>query len=177
VETKLGVASPSTNENVHNKSRRKKRSPHRLDAGAAMYRQPSDPLILDFLVPAAGPDTGISEGPKLVGLAKFGTQYPLNFDVFPLRSGIFFHESTFIGSGRLSESNRENWRNTPRNHPLYTSLMLAGKTFSWAQWNEDVSSELGLSFDWLVDQLVSQHLCRPCHHCPRSMQLMSSALF
>jgi hypothetical protein len=157
VEPKVGMTSASTNVNVHNKSRRKKRSPRRVDAGAAMYRQPSDPLILDFLVPASGPDTGVSEGRKLVGLAKFGTHYPLNFDIFPLRSGIFFHESTFIGSGRLSESIRRTGETHPRIIHSHTSLMLAGKTFSWGQWNEDVSSELGLSFDWLVDQLISQH--------------------
>jgi hypothetical protein len=153
----LGVAvtSESSIDHIRDKSRRKKRPPQRLDAGAAMYRQPSDPLILDFLMPPFPPDTAI-EGRKLLGLAKFGTHYSLNFNIFPLRPGVCFHESTFIGSGRLSEA----IQNTRDIHSgvthLQTHLMLAGKTFSWGQWNEDVSSEMGVTFDWLVEQLVGQ---------------------
>jgi hypothetical protein len=141
---------------MHTRSRRKNRLPRRLDAGAAIYRQPSDPLILDFLVPASGPGTGATAGYKLLGLAKFGTYYPLNFDIVPLRPGIFFHKSTFIGSGHLSESIRRSGDTHPGRILQQTSLMLAGKTFCWGKWNEDVSSEMGLTFDWLVDQLISE---------------------
>ena len=141
---------------MHNRSRRKNQLPQRLDAGAAIYRQPSDPLILDFLAPASGPDTGATEGCKLLGLAKFGTYYPLNFDVFPLYPGVFFHKSTFIGSGRLSDAIGRSGETHPGRILPQTSVMLAGKTFCWGKWNEDVSSEMGLTFDWLVDQLMSE---------------------
>jgi len=134
-------------------SRRKKKTPKRLDAGAAKYRQPSNPLILDFLVSAEAPN---SEGRKLLGLGKYGTNYPVHFDVFPLQPGIFFHESTFIGSGRFSEiiggaSSIKSGDARPR-----TSLKLAGKIFCWGCWNEDVSSDIGICFDWLQDQLLVQ---------------------
>ena len=155
-----GITSQRPNDHVHNKSRRKKRSPQRLDAGAAVYRQPNNPLILDTLVSACPPGVAPVEAPvegrKLLGLAKFGAHYPLHFDIFPLQPGVFFHENTFIGSGRLSEAiqgTRELHLGIIRPH---TSLMLAGKTFSWGQWTEDVSSEVGVSFDWLVDKLVGQ---------------------
>jgi hypothetical protein len=141
---------------VHNKFRRKKRLPQRLDAGAAIYRQPSNPLILDSLVSTCPPDVTPVEGRKLLGLAKFGTHYPLNFDIFPLPPGVFFHENSFIGSGRLSEALQCSREIRPGVIRPRTSLILAGKTFSWGQWNEDVSSEMGVSFDWLVDQLTGQ---------------------
>ena len=150
------VTAEGSVSSTHNRSRRKNRLPQRLDAGAAIYRQPSDPLILDFLVPRSGPDTEATEGYKLLGLAKFGTYYPLNFDIFPLRPGVFFHESTFIGSGRLSEAIRRSGDPHLGCILPQTSLMLAGKTFCWGKWNEDVSSEMGLTFDWLVEQLISE---------------------
>ena len=150
------VTAEGSVSSTHNRSRRKNRLPQRLDAGAAIYRQPSDPLILDFLVPRSGPDTEATEGYKLLGLAKFGTYYPLNFDIFPMRPGVFFHESTFIGSGRLSEAIRRSGDPHLGCILPHTSLMLAGKTFCWGKWNEDVSSEMGLTFDWLVEQLISE---------------------
>ncbi|KAE9375752.1 hypothetical protein N431DRAFT_370578 [Stipitochalara longipes BDJ] len=153
---KMDVASKSSGDYIPHKSRRKKMLPQRLDANAAIYQQPSDPLILEFLVPEVGSDIGVVDDRKLLGLAKFGTHYPINFDVIPLRTGIFFHEDTFIGSGRLAEAigrTGDTHRGTVRPQ---TSFVLAGKAFSWGQWNEEVSSEIGLSFDWLADQLISE---------------------
>jgi Mus7/MMS22 family len=152
----LGVISQNSRIIESNRQRRKKRPPQRLDAGAAVYRQPSDPLILESLTPATELDIGVVEGCKLLGLAKFGTPYPLHFDVFPLQPGVFFHENTFIGSGRLSKALRRTGNIHRRSVRSQTSFMLIGKTFSWCQWNEDVSSEIGLCFDWLVDQLTCQ---------------------
>jgi hypothetical protein len=152
----VGVTSQRSSDIERNRSRRKKRLPQRLDAGAAVYRQPSDPLILEFLVPVTERENTIIEGRKLLGLAKFGTPYPLHFDVFPLPAGVFFHENTFIGSGRLSKALGRTGDIYPQSIRSQISFVVAGKSFTWCQWNEDVSSEIGLCFDWLMDQLASQ---------------------
>ncbi|TVY75642.1 Protein mms22 [Lachnellula suecica] len=133
--------------------RRRKPQPSRMDIGAARYRQPSEPLILDFLSPTPAEDTP-SEGNKIMGLGKFGTKYSLHFDIFPLQSGIYFHDSTFIGGGGLSKAMKSPVIQTGlvRQH---TSLRLGSKDFRWGPWNQTVSSEIGLCFDWILDQLFS----------------------
>jgi hypothetical protein len=152
--SKVRSKNPFTNL-IQISQRRKKRSPQRIDAGAAMYRQPSDPLILEYLAPAQLPNLD-SEGSKLLGLAKFGTNYPCNFDILPLQPGVFFHESTLIGSGRLAEVLKGIISPNQRpDHPP-ASLQLADKTFCWESWDENASSEVGLCFDWILDQLIAQ---------------------
>jgi hypothetical protein len=138
---------------IKNISRCRKRPPQRIDASAALYRQPSEPLILEFLQPAKVQNVA---NRKLLGLGKLGTSYPCHFDIFPLQSGIFFHESTFIGSGRLSEAlKRPGAAPTDTIRP-HISFWLAEKEFRWGPWDENVSSEVGVCFDWLLDQLIVQ---------------------
>jgi hypothetical protein len=151
--SKVGSKNPPA-KLIQKALRQKKRSPRRIDAGAAMYRQPSDPLILEYLAPAHLPVVD-SESSKLLGLAKFGTNYPRNFDILPLQPGVFFHESTLIGSGRLAEVLESIVSNQGPVHPP-ASLQLADKTFCWKSWDENASSEVGLCFDWILDQLIAQ---------------------
>jgi len=136
-----------------NHLRRKKRQPERVDVGAARYRQPSEPLILNFLCPDPLQDVP-SEDSKLQGLGKFGTKYSLHFDMFPLQSGIYFHDSTFIGSGRLSKAINGAAIQIGLVRQ-YTSLRLGDKDFQWGPWNPTVSSEIGVCFDWVLDQSLS----------------------
>ncbi|KAK0117155.1 hypothetical protein ONS96_012989 [Cadophora gregata f. sp. sojae] len=138
-------------------TRRKQSVPRRVDAGAANYRQPSNPLILDYFAPT---EANANENSKLLGLGKFGTNYPVHFDISPLQSGIFFHEHTIIGSGRLADllSNSSSQSLPP---PTPTSLRFAEKVFKWRTWDENVSSEIGVCFDWLLDQLQSQRSLTP----------------
>ncbi|KAB8294899.1 hypothetical protein EYC80_006858 [Monilinia laxa] len=132
--------------------RPRKRLPKRVDAGAAIYRQPSEPLISDFLTPSlckVGTDQG-----RLLGLGKFGTRYPHHFDIFPLQSGIYFHETTFVGSGRLAYMlNAPSIVAFDDDRPP-TSLRLGDKVFVWATWNEVVSEQIGVCVDWLTEQLT-----------------------
>jgi hypothetical protein len=131
---------------------RQKPLPRRVDVGAAVYRQPSEPLILNYLTPLVSKEGG-SES-KLRGLAKFREKYPQNFDILPLPPGVFFHAETFIGSGQLFQFTSQLPINYHANAtPVIVSLDRA-KIFSWDVWNENVSSEIGLCFDWLVDQLA-----------------------
>lgn len=133
-------------------ARRKQRAPQRVDAGAANYRQPSDPLILDYFASTDLPNG--DENSKLLGLGKFGTNYPVHFDIFLLQPGIFFHGSTIIGSGRLADLLGDPSSQSPSPLPLGV-LRFADKVFSWKTWDENVSSEVGVCFDWLIDQLQS----------------------
>ena len=129
----------------------RKRLPRRLDVGAALYRQPSEPLILEAL---ASPRQEVSGGSnKLQGLGKFGTHYSIKFDIFPMQPGIFFHESSFIGSGFLSAVLKNQGIATSDIDRPRTSFQIAKKEFSWGSWDENVSSEIGLCFDWLAEQL------------------------
>ncbi|KAL5324009.1 hypothetical protein ACEPPN_008552 [Leptodophora sp. 'Broadleaf-Isolate-01'] len=136
---------------------RKKRVPRRVDAGAANYRQPSDPLILDYFAPDV---PNADENSKLLGLGKFGTNYPYHFDTFPLQPGIFFHESTIIGSGRLSDLLTGSNSQRPPSSAI-SGLKFADKVFNWQTWNENVSSEIGVCLDWLLDQLHAQQSSTP----------------
>ncbi|KAL2073557.1 hypothetical protein VTL71DRAFT_10883 [Oculimacula yallundae] len=137
---------------------RKKRIPQRVDAGAANYRQPSDPLILDYFAPTNAPIA--DENSKLLGLGKFGTKYPYHFDIFPLQPGIFFHRSTLIGSGRLAEVlGGTDLQRLPRSS--LSVFKFADKIFNWRTWDENVSSEIGVCFDWLLDQVHAQQTSTP----------------
>jgi hypothetical protein len=131
----------------------RKRLPQRVDAGAARYRQPSEPLVLDFLH-LANIQNVTGQDNKLMGLGKYGTRYPIHFDIMPLQPGTFFHESTFIGSGCLSEVIKVPGAISFGASRGYRSFRLGDKDFRWGQWNEDVSSEVGLFFDCLVELLI-----------------------
>lgn len=135
-------------------TRRKKRTPQRLDANAARYRQPSDPLIIDYLITTQAPDTATGDI-KMTGLGKLGTRYTYHFDIFPLQPGIFFHENTLIGQGRLSEIVNDSLPLNNGFHRPHTVLRLGERTFTWGAWDGAVSSEVGICFDWIAEQLLS----------------------
>lgn len=144
----------SAAQKVGNQHRHRKRMPKRVDAGAAIYRQPSEPLILDFSTPSLG-EVGIDHG-KLFGLGKFGTRYPHHFDILPLQTGIYFHETTFIGSGRLANTlSHSEPVSIDHNRPA-TSLELGDRVFVWEAWNEIVSEQMGVCIDWLTEQLTDK---------------------
>ncbi|EKD12784.1 uncharacterized protein L3040_006936 [Drepanopeziza brunnea f. sp. 'multigermtubi'] len=140
-------------------SRRRKQSPHRIDAGAANYRQPTDPLILDFFTPIDEPN---DDNSKLLGLGKFGTSYPYHFDILPLQPGIFFHASTLIGGHRLADAlhDKSPTALAPSRSSI-PSLKFADKILTWTTWDEQVSSEVGVCFDWLLDRFQAQQTSSP----------------
>lgn len=155
-----GVKIAAAGSILDKQSRMRKRRPQRVDAGAAIYRQPSEPLVLELLLPTR-PDH--FNETKLAGLGKFGTHYPIHFDVFPLQPGIFFHESTFIGSGCLFNIIKNNDLNLLDVSRPVTNLLVGEKHFHWGLWSENVSSEIGLSFDWLLDQFSLRNALDSAH--------------
>ncbi|PQE04833.1 Methyl methanesulfonate-sensitivity 22 protein [Rutstroemia sp. NJR-2017a BBW] len=129
--------------------RRRKRSPRRVDAGAAVYRQPSEPPIMSFF---AKDNSSVTDQGKLFNLGKFGTRYPRHFDILPLLPGVHFHETTFIASGHLADAVTD-----PEllhiDCPRSISLNIGDEEFTWRNWDERVSEQMGIFIDWVSDQL------------------------
>ncbi|CCD44548.1 hypothetical protein BofuT4_P054490.1 [Botrytis cinerea T4] len=146
------VTSTSLTKKVVKQPRSRKRLPQRLDAGAAIYRQPSEPLISSFSASALS-EVGTDQG-KLLGLGKFGTRYPHHFDIFPLQAGIYFHGTTFLGSGCLANNlNNTDLVLSDDNRPA-TSIEVGGNVFKWGTWNSIVSEQMGVCIDWLTEQFT-----------------------
>lgn len=151
----------SLSQEVVKQPRRRKRLPKRIDAGAVVYRQPSEPLISEFLTHSLG-EIDTDQG-KLLGLGKFGTRYPHHFDILPLQAGIYFHETTFLGSGRLANTLSSSEFVLFDDKRPATSIGLGDKVFVWGTWNESVSEQIGVCVDWLTEHLTdtSQLVDRP----------------
>ncbi|CAJ2510738.1 Uu.00g063630.m01.CDS01 [Anthostomella pinea] len=136
---------------------RKQAQPRPLDVTAPQYAHANDPLPRAFS-PLAEIVNVTEGGGKLLGLGPFGTHYTQHFEVFPLDPGVFFHESTFLGSGRLLKTLDEksiDASNHPRARQTFT---LDEKTLLWGQWDAQTSSEFGIIFDWIADNLYADSL-------------------
>ena len=134
--------------------RRKLIRPQQLDTGAAFYRQPSEHLQLEF---SPRDSTVVQEDGqnKLQGLV-YRPTYPVTFNVVPLHSGVFFHHSTFLGSGKLANHLKD--AEIRHGHAAPLSLFLEETQLSWSTWTETVSSELGTCFDWVTDKMCGDHM-------------------
>lgn len=132
----------------------KKRPPKRLDPAAIGDNpEPEPPAILpseerppsvvevDDLQPSAGREHS--------GLSSFQRSYTVDFDVAPC-TGSFFHESTFLGSGEFSRSLSVLSRDLDQDAGLFR-LDIGEQSFRWGAWNDNVSSNLGLAFEKLVE--------------------------
>ncbi|CAD6505035.1 BgTH12-00534 [Blumeria graminis f. sp. triticale] len=129
--------------------RRQKRQPKRLDTSAAKYRQLTSTLIPRFF--EREKIAGVSDN-KLSGLAKLSTEYPLHFNISPLRQGTHFQNNTFIGSGRLRMTIQPSLKENFSGGTI--TLRLTERNFSWNTWNETSASEVGICFDILSDWLT-----------------------
>ncbi|KAI0007953.1 Mus7/MMS22 family-domain-containing protein [Xylariaceae sp. FL0662B] len=132
---------------------RKQFRPQHVNVTAPQYAHANDPVprepspAYSIAIPSnISEDTG-----KLLGLGPFGTHYTQHFEVFPLEPGVFFHESTFVGSGRLSKSLEEKSLNNLHCPRGRRTFVLDEKTLLWGQWDAQTSSELGIVFDWIIE--------------------------
>ncbi|OCK88625.1 uncharacterized protein K441DRAFT_587741, partial [Cenococcum geophilum 1.58] len=113
----------------------------RLDVEAREFRQPSEPPPEEVFHQTLEVTHSSKNVPALFGLSSFGTRFSINFDVFPLEAGTFFHQSTFIGSGDLSSCLHVTQRDLdiPAGHSI---IPYNGKGLHCSSWTEETSSEL-----------------------------------
>ncbi|KAI1780676.1 Mus7/MMS22 family-domain-containing protein [Hypoxylon cercidicola] len=135
---------------------RKRLRPRQLDITAPQYAHANDPLPRE-LSPVGPVEVYNTPEPtgKLLGLGPFGTHYTQHFEVFPLDPGVYFHESTLLGSGRLVKALNEKPRGSLQHLRGGCSLIIDEKALRWSQWDAQTSSELGIVFDWIVDYFHS----------------------
>ncbi|KAG6085820.1 hypothetical protein E4U16_000033 [Claviceps sp. LM84 group G4] len=134
--------------------RRKRTLPRKLDLSAPQYSRANDPVPHRYSVeeisvnnPTAG---------KLHGLGPYGTQYTHHFEVFPLRPGAFFHESTLIGGGHLQSCATLRLPADWIESRPHASMTLNTHILRWGSWSAQVSSEFGVVLDFVADQLEAQ---------------------
>ncbi|KAI1328040.1 hypothetical protein F5Y16DRAFT_164137 [Xylariaceae sp. FL0255] len=134
--------------------RRKPARPHNVDVSAPQFSHANDPLpqITSPLQAAIDASKEIHNG-KLLGLAPFGSHYTQHFEVFPLDHGVFFHQSTIIGNGRLARAFDVDPLGDLSRIRERCTFHFDEKTLCWGVWDAQVSSELGIILDWMMDKL------------------------
>ncbi|RAK74531.1 uncharacterized protein BO72DRAFT_199663 [Aspergillus fijiensis CBS 313.89] len=130
----------------------RKRPPRRLEVNTVQEQEP--PLqetitISDSHWVAEEPQPSGCPVEALEGLKR---TYTIDFNISPLVSGTFFHESTFIGSGEFCRSLNILTRNLDTDAGFFT-LHFEDERHRWGAWNDAVSSGLGLAFDKIVEEL------------------------
>ncbi|KAH8677513.1 Mus7/MMS22 family-domain-containing protein [Xylariales sp. PMI_506] len=156
------LADPSEpNSVVRKESRRRYRKsvqPRPIDTTKAQYTHANDPIPEDL--PLVEVVLSTKNSTKLQGLGPFGSHYTQHFEIFPLDHGVFFHESTILGQGKVSKVFSE-LVDIPQFRP-HCNLMLDGKALRWGPWEARTSSELGLLFDWILDKLQPNPIAVDC---------------
>jgi len=147
----------STNKSQQDRVvRRKKRAPPVwVDTAAPQYSRANDPVQIESNSSPASLDldTGPNSGGKLRGLSAFGTLYTHHFEIFPLDTGVFFRQDTVIGSGRLALAlGLPSAAGTCHQDRVF---VLGEKTLCWSSWTSETSSEFGILFDWVLEEIVS----------------------
>ena len=136
-------------------SQRRKRPPRRVNVDAPNFRQISPSVRVDSIIDDQTLFGQQGEG-MLRGLGPFGTRYTQDFDILPLPIGVYFHSSTFVGSGSLHRSLRlEKHVNTDILRGS-AKLRFGQKFFEWGPWNDTVSTQLGSVFGFITEHL-QQH--------------------
>ncbi|TLS22953.1 uncharacterized protein PpBr36_06315 [Pyricularia pennisetigena] len=126
-----------------------------VDITAPQFVHAADPLppASDYVL-VHEDDVGESSDEKLRGLGPFGTHYTHHFEIFPLDANVYFHESTFIGMGKLSKLQDQKLMDKSCHVRPRISFQLGDKTLRWGPWDEITSSELGVLVDFVVDKII-----------------------
>ncbi|KAJ9313549.1 hypothetical protein DTO271D3_6226 [Paecilomyces variotii] len=139
----------------------RKRQPKRIDAHTAEHQQAPVLTLDDFdnvsSVSAEHPEpsTSVSRG---LGILK--PTYSVDLNIAPLQPGTYFHDSTFIGSGNFSRSLDIQVRNLDNEGGHYL-VQIDERSYRWGAWNDTVSSELGLVFDNIMDEIEKDNASAP----------------
>lgn len=128
----------------------KKRQPKRLNITTIEdYAQPV--IQSPELESAESRSSGQLARVKTVGQPnRFRTAYSIEFGISPLHSGIFFHETTFIGSGEFSRSLDISKRELDKSTGLF-HFRFGDQSMRWGAWDDSVSSQLGTTFDQIIE--------------------------
>ncbi|KAK8006188.1 hypothetical protein PG991_012485 [Apiospora marii] len=156
-EVQNRVASAIQDSSTKTRSRIRPRKPARprpLDTAAARFVHAND-LLPEVFETTPEPSISTEKGSKVTGLGPYGTHYTQHFEIFPLDPGVFFHESTIFGDGRVlmaSDESRLGDLTQPRGH---CSISIGDLVLRWGPWEAQTSSELGLVFDSILEQIQS----------------------
>jgi len=137
---------------------RKSRPPRQVDPEAPQFSRANDPLPYEALVIEEVEVHEPQLKDKLMGLGPYGTQYTHHFEIFPLDRGAFFHETTLIGRGYINKAADAGLSDRIRHQRSSISFALDGQTLRWGMWDENTSSELGILFDWVIEQICVETL-------------------
>lgn len=86
------------------------------------------------------------------GMFNWQRSYSVDFGIMPIRDGTFFHESTLIGSGDFSRSLHITRRDMDKGAGS-TTIVAKDRVLQWGPWNEDVSSQMGLVFTMILEDV------------------------
>ncbi|KAL0782618.1 hypothetical protein CaCOL14_000524 [Colletotrichum acutatum] len=153
-----GPPEPASVEKPVLKRPRKPAQPIQIDVTAAHFRHADDPLpTIELMTPIETPKALFNDN-QLLGLGPFGTHYTQHFDIFPLDRGVFFHETTLIGSGRVSSAAYDQFPEKVWNYRPRISYSLGKMVLRWDSWTEQVSSEFGIVMDGILEQILRPSL-------------------
>jgi len=135
-----------------NAPRRKLIKPRRVDIEAPEFQRAKEPLPVEYVPEPrpVRPDHGHS---KLLGLGPYGTTYTQHFEVFPLDPRVYFHETSLIGGGILASYIRGDVSAKAADARPPVSFNLGSRSLNWGAWDAQVSSELGIVFDFIAEQI------------------------
>lgn len=133
---------------------RKAGRPRRVDLEAPQFKHANEPFA-SYEMPTVENETSISrqEQSKISGLGPFGAHYTQHFDVFPLQEDTFFHQSTLIGKGVLHKAISLGIADVVGHARPATTFQHVLHSFTWGRWTDTLSSEMGLVFDLLGENL------------------------
>jgi hypothetical protein len=155
LDTECDIPESSHNTEKPRARRRKLLRPRYIDTAAPQYVHRDDPLPEELERVSVPEPLGLSSAQdnKLLGLQPYGFHYTQHFEVFPLDGGIFFHESTLIGQGKIMKAFGDAWLQDINRSRGSCALLLGDQLLTWGTWNAQTSSEFGVLFDWIADQV------------------------
>ena len=133
---------------------KKSRKPVRIDVDAPQFSHAADPLPNSYTIDPEPerPQTADAEA-KLAGLGPYGTQYTVHFEIFPLSSGVYFHQSTLLGSGVIEDCQKCTKRQVLLSSRPRVTFQFGTYSCRWSDWNSQTSSELGIVLDLVAEEL------------------------
>ncbi|KAJ6440822.1 acid protease [Purpureocillium lavendulum] len=131
--------------------RRKLIKPRRVDIEAPEFQRAKEPLPAAY-VPEQEAARLDHDKFRLLGLGPYGTIYTQHFEVFPLDPRVYFHETSLIGGGILASYTKGDISTRPVGDKPSVLFNLGSRALRWGPWDAQVSSELGIVFDFVAEQ-------------------------